>query len=344
LSTENLSDNYSLKTAILRNQWTNKVTASLSSDLSIIDSLVIKAQVSAEEMNFRETRILRTLQDTYINETLKYLNGTAMALPNAAGYYHSLSAKILFGELDFEKSAVDIMVAQERGFQNFQPIHLAILYFGGKPAEALSIHQRLNVRFPDWMILDENGILEENEKTRYFKNSAWLHRMMPADFIKNLEEIQDPKLQSEFAFKIALHKMHWLDVTDFGKVKNIILQNLGDVWSSEDLDSWYSFVTKEDATKPIDKINDLIKPELDLGRNAYWVPLVLKKVKAEPDDLKKYEILQDAIQFSKDPMLWIQYVKQSRKLGLDSYASNALMEMQGWLTISEIEKLQFENL
>jgi hypothetical protein len=194
------------------------------------------------------------------------------------------------------------------------------------------------------MILDENGILEENEKTRYFKNSAWLHRMMPADFIKNLEEIQDPKLQSEFAFKIALHKMHWLDVTDFGKVKNIILQNLGDVWSSEDLDSWYSFVTKEDATKPIDKINDLIKPELDLGRNAYWVPLVLKKVKAEPDDLKKYEILQDAIQFSKDPMLWIQYVKQSRKLGLDSYASNALMEMQGWLTISEIEKLQFENL
>jgi hypothetical protein len=344
LSTENLSDNYSLKTAILRNQWTNKVTASLSSDLSIIDSLVIKAQVSAEEMNFRETRILRTLQDTYINETLKYLNGTAMALPNAAGYYHSLSAKILFGELDFEKSAVDIMVAQERGFQNFQPIHLAILYFGGKPAEALSIHQRLNVRFPDWMILDENGILEENEKTRYFKNSAWLHRMMPADFIKNLEEIQDPKLQSEFAFKIALHKMHWLDVTDFGKVKNIILQNLGDVWSSEDLDSWYSFVTKEDATKPIDKINDLIKPELDLGRNAYWVPLVLKKVKTEPDDLKKYEILQDAIQFSKDPMLWIQYVKQSRKLGLDSYASNALMEMQGWLTISEIEKLQFENL
>jgi len=344
LGTNDLEENYSLKTALLRNQWTNKVTSPLSSDLSIIDSLVVKAQVSAEEMNFRETRILRTLQDSYINETLKYLNGTAMMLPNAAGYYHSLSAKILFGELDFEKSSVDILVAQERGFQNFQPIHLAILYFGGKPSEALSIHQRFNVEFPDWMILDENGILTENEKTGYFQKSARLHRMMPEDLMNSLEEIQDPKLQSEFAFKIALHKMHWLDVTDFGKVKNIILQNLGEVWTSEDLDSWYSFVTKEETTKPTDKINDLIKSELDLGRNAYWVPLVLKKVKAEPDDLKKYEILQDAIQFSKDPMLWIQYVKQSRKLGLDSYASNALMEMQGWLTISQIEKLQLENL
>jgi hypothetical protein len=236
------------------------------------------------------------------------------------------------------------MVAQERGFQNFQPIHLAILYFGGKPAEARSIHQRLNVRFPDWMILDENGILEENEKTGYFQKSALLHRMVPEDFMKSLEEIQDPNLQSEFAFKIALHKMHWLDVNDFDKVKKIILQKLGEVWTSEDLDSWYSFLTKEEATKPTEKINALIKPELDLGRNAYWVPLVLKKVKAESDDLKKYEILQDAIQFSKDPILWIQYVKQSRKLGLDSYASNALIEMQGWLTISEIEKLQFENL
>lgn len=344
LNTEDLFENYSLKTAILRNQWTNKATAPLASDLSIIDSLVVKSQISAEEMNFRETRILRTIQDTYINETLKYLNGTAMALPNAAGYYHSLSAKILFGELDFEKSAVDIMVAQERGFQNFQPIHLAILYFGGKPAEARSIHQRLNVRFPDWMILDENGILEENEKTGYFQKSALLHRMVPEDFMKSLEEINDPNLKSEFAFKIALHKMHWLDVNDFGKVKKIILQKPGEVWTTEDLDSWYSFLTKEEATKPTEKINALIKPELDLGRNAYWVPLVLKKVKTESDDLKKYEILQDAIQFSKDPILWIQYVKQSRKLGLDSYASNALIEMQGWLTISEIEKLQFENL
>jgi hypothetical protein len=267
-----------------------------------------------------------------------------MVLPNAAGYYHSISAKILYGELDFEKSSVDILVAQERGFQNFQPIHLAILYFGGKAAEAQLISQKYTVPFPDWMIWDENGDLAENPKTVYFDRLSKLHRAMPVDFLNHLEEIQDPKFKSEYAFKVLLHKMHWLNASDFEKVKNILLQNLGDVWSSEDLDSWYSFVTKEEKTELTEKTQALIKPDLDLGRNAYWVPLVLKKVKAESDDLKKYEILQDAIQFSKDPMLWIQYVKQSRKLGLDSYASSALMEMQGWLTISQIEKLQLENL
>lgn len=344
LGTDKLPENYTLKTALLRNQWTNKVSLPLASDLPIIDSLVAKAQVSSEEMNLRETRILRTLQESYVNETLKYLNGTAMVLPNAAGYYHSISAKILYGEMDFEKSSVDILVAQERGFQNFQPIHLAILYFGGKAAEAKLIHQKFSVPFPDWMVWDESGNLAENAKTAYFGKSAKLHRAMPVDFMKNLDEIQDPKFQAEYAFKILLHKMHWLNGSDFGKVKSILLQNMGEIWSSEDLDSWFAFVEKEEKTEVTGKINALIKPELDLGRNAYWVPLVLKKVKAEPDDLKKYEILQDAIQFSKDPMLWIQYVKQSRKLGLDSYASNALMEMQGWLTISQIEKLQLENL
>ena len=344
LNTDALPENYPLKTAILRNQWTNKVTAPLSSDLAIIDSLVVQAQVSSEEMNYRETRILRTLQESYINETLKYLNGTAVVLPNASGYYHSISAKILFGEMDFEKSSVDILVAQERGFQNFQPIHLAILHFGEKPDEAQIIHQKFGIPFPQWMVWDENGSLVENEKTGFFQKSAILHRAMPVDFMKLLAEIGDPNLQAEYAFKILLHKMHWLDASDFEKVKNIMLQNLGDIWSSADLDSWYSFVTKEEKTGPTEKIQALIKPALDLGRNAYWVPLVLKKVKSESDELKKYEILQDAIQFSKDPMLWIQYVKQSRKLGLDSYASNALVEMQGWLTLSQIEKLQMENL
>jgi hypothetical protein len=344
LGTDDLPDNYLLKTALLRNQWTNKVTSPLNSDLSIIDSLVTKAQVSSEEMNFRDTRILRTLQDSYINETLKYLNGTAIALSNAAGYYHSISAKILYGELDFEKSSVDILVAQERGFQNFQPIHLAILYFGGKPAEAEMIHQKFGVAYPEWIVWDENGNLVVNEKTEYFQKSANLHKSMPSDFMKNLEEIQNPKFKAEFAFKIFLYKMHWLNDSDFQKVKKILLENLGELWTSEDLDSWYSFVTKKEKTELTEKIKTLIKPELDFDRNAYWVPMVLKKVYAEPDDLKKYEMLQDAIQFSKDPMLWIQYVKQSRKLGLDSYASSALFEMLNWVTIPQIEKLQLENL
>jgi len=86
------------------------------------------------------------------------------------------------------------------------------------------------------------------------------------------------------------------------------------------------------------------KPNLSPTRNAYFTPLVLKAVEDEKNDLKKYELLQEASQFNKDPMLWIQFVKQSRKIGLDSYGSNALIEMQGWLNLPEIEKLQMENL
>jgi hypothetical protein len=235
-------------------------------------------------------------------------------------------------------------VAKEKGFQNFQPIHLAILHFGGKSEAAQMIHQKFEVPFPGWMVWDENGVLVKNENTLFFEKSARLHQAMPSEFMKNLEEIKDPNFQAEYAFKILLHKMHWLNTSDFDQVKQILIRNIGDIWTSEDLDSWYAFVTKEEKTEPTGKIKALIQPEMDLGRNAYWVPLVVKKVKAEQDDMKKYETLQDAIQFSKDPMLWINYVKQSRKLGLDSYASNALVEMQGWLTLSQIEKLQLENL
>jgi hypothetical protein len=81
-----------------------------------------------------------------------------------------------------------------------------------------------------------------------------------------------------------------------------------------------------------------------LTRNAYWAPLIWKKLQQETDELAKYEILQEAIQFNRDPKLWIHFVKQSRKVGLDSYGSNALVEMQAWLSIDQIEKLQIENL
>jgi tetratricopeptide (TPR) repeat protein len=344
LDTETLPEDHNLKTSLLRNQWSNRTLTPMDRDLVLVDSLIALEQMSFEERNYRETRILRTLQESHINETLKYINGTALIHSNSAGYYHAMAAKILAGQLDFEKAAVDISVAHERGFENFQPFHLAVLYFGNKVEEAWTIHQRFQVAFPSWMVWDDSGNLESNDLNDFFKKISLLHRQLPEDFLPSLEMIEDKSLREEFAYHIMVNKLHWLNKTEYEQVKKIILGRSGEILSEADIDSWYQFVRLDENTPPTTKISEIFQLDKGLDRNAYWAPFVWKKVRMETDELRKYEMLQEAIQFNKDPMLWIQYVKQSRKIGLDSYGSAAMMEMQSWLNIPQIEKLQMDNL
>lgn len=344
LDTRSLPEDHNLRSSLLRNQWSNKITSPMDKDLDLMDSLVAMEQMSFEERNYRETRILRTLQESQINETLKYLNGTALIHSNSAGYYHAMASKILAGQLDFEKAAIDISVAHERGFENFQPFHLAILYFGNKPDEAWTIHQKFQVAFPLWMKWDQNGDLERNQLTDFFEKISQLHSQLPEDFLEALVTIEDKSLQEEFAYHIFVNKLHWLHKPEYEKVKKIILGRNDEMLNDADIDSWYHYVHSDDNTLPTTKISEIFQLDKGLDRNAYWAPFVWKKVRMESDELVKYEILQEAIQFNKDPMLWIQYVKQSRKIGLDSYGSAALMEMQSWLKIPQIERLQLDNL
>lgn len=343
LETANLPENFYLKTSILRNQWSNKIEGDLAVDLTLLDSLIAQEQMSYEERNYKETRIIRTLQSGYINESLKYLNGMAQSYPNSAGYYHSLASKILIGQLDFEKAAIDLMVAVERGFENFQPFHLAILYFGGKQVEAVGINRKFEVPFPIWMEWDETGRLVSNHQTRFWRAVSQLHQMLPDQFMEVLENIEEPLLKGEWALYLMKHKLHWLDNSKFEIVKNTILAHVPETWTAEELDAWFAFVHQSADQLPA-KIQEVLQPSLGLDRNAYWAPLVWKKMNAEQDELVKYEILQEAIQFNQDPRLWIAYVKQSRKVGLDSYGSNALLTMQGWLSPAQIERLQMKNL
>lgn len=342
LDTHNLPENYHLKTSILRNQWSNKIEGNLTADLALLDSLIAQEQMSYEERNYKETRIIRTMQSGYINESLKYLNGMAQAYPNSAGYYHSLASKILVGQLDFQKAAIDLLVAVERGFENFQPFHLAVLYFGDKQAEAVGINRKFEVPFPIWMDWDETGRLVSNHQTRFWSSVSKLHQMLPDQFMEALENIEEPLLKAEWALYLMKHKLHWLDNAKFEIVKTTILTHIPETWTAEELDAWFSFVHQGQDQLPT-KIQEVLQPSRGLDRNAYWAPLVWKKVKEEPDELNKYEILQEAIQFNQDPRLWIAYVKQSRKVGLESYGSNALMTMQGWLSPAQIDRLQMEN-
>ena len=166
--------------------------------------------------------------------------------------------------------------------------------------------------------------------------------MLPEELLLVLDETSSPNLKSEWALILLRAKMHWFDKNDFEKIKQVVLENMPENWTESELDSWFSYI--QEGQQELDpKVAQLLQPELGLDRNAYWAPLVWKKLQQETDELVKYEILQEAIQFNRDPKLWIHFARQSRKVGLDSYGSNAIVEMQGWLSIEQIEKLQIEN-
>ena len=80
------------------------------------------------------------------------------------------------------------------------------------------------------------------------------------------------------------------------------------------------------------------------GLNPYLTPLVLAKVNQLKDDEKRYEMLQGACQFNKDPILWVTLVKYCRIIGLDQYASANLRLMGEWISQDDLTELQLKFL
>jgi hypothetical protein len=61
------------------------------------------------------------------------------------------------------------------------------------------------------------------------------------------------------------------------------------------------------------------------------------------DPLTKYEILNSASEFNRDPLLWIAKINAAKAIGLDNYANDALIQMQEWLSKEEILQLELGN-
>ena len=340
---DNLSANEVQKSAILRNQWSNRVNSSYDKDISLLDSLLQKEQSYVMEREYRETRILRTYQDSFINETLKYLNGTAEMFSGSRGYYHALAAKLLMGQLDFEKAANDFAIAAQFGVETFSPLHLAVLYYGGKPIEAIQLNQKLQVEFPVWMEWDEKGLLQSNEMTKYFESLARLNRSLPDVFMADLKALSQPLLKAEFAANIMSYKIHWLDKSMLEEIKKSLLSLEGSKWTAKEIEEWWTFFKERQSVSVPQKVKEHYGTELPWDRNAYFAPLVIKAFQKEKDELKKYEILQEAIQFNKDPKLWTLYIIQSRKIGLENYSTSALQELQNWVPATSLERMLLEN-
>lgn len=346
LATDELRDPHMvINRARWRNQWTNRTANPISEDLALMDTLLAQDLLSEVEEELRETRVIRSFQDDYINETLKYLNGLAFQFNRSAGYYHAMAANVLMGQMDFEKAAVELIQAEEKGFRNFKIHHLTLLFYGGQKDKAFYIADKYDVSFPDWMKFETGGKLAANDTTKFFSEISTLSKRVKKDFLSGLEEVVAPNLKSFLAYQILLRKGHWLDEAEVGNLVAVI-ENTPKAAQRYtyfgELKAWQ--LDDKDPKNPSGFPGSLLDDELSLSRNAYWTPLVFEALSQSENDMEKYNILLEASYFNKDPLLWIYLVKYSRIIGMHSYASSTLSEMSAWVDPKTLEELQLQNL
>lgn len=336
---ENVRDNVPLiASAVLRNQWSNTSTAHIAEDMAHVDTLLAQNPTPALGADLRETRVIRSYQDGYINESLKYINGLAFEYNRSAGFYHSMAANILMGELDFEKAAVELVQAEERGFRNIKTHHLTVLLFGGQEVKASEISERQGVPFSEWINFDGDGGLVPNDTTVFFTRLSALHKQVKRDFLQGLQEVKHPEFKGFLAYQILLRKGHWLEADEINDLQALIDRHI----TGKNHDFYkelMGFYRKENIPE-----SRLFNPELSLERNAYWTPLVFLALDQAGDNLERYNILLEASNFNKDPLLWVNLVKYSRMIGVDSYASSTLRKMGEWVDAETLEELQLQNL
>jgi len=341
LPTNEINDAGSLPSrAILRNQWSNQVTGDVADDIALVDTLVAHNLVPGIEEELRESRVVRHLKQDYINESLKHLNGLAFQFTNSAGFYHSMAANILVGQLDIEKAAIELDQAERRGFANFKPQHLPILYFGGLRERAIEISEKHKADFPAWMAFAASGDLASNDSTVFFGHLSSLHTMVKEQFLTALEEIREPGLKRFFAYQILLRKGHWLEPVEISRLADEIAGDSSTQGGYRDLQELKELLLEENVPQG----NFFLDQSLSLERNAYWTPLVFKAMEEAEDNLLKYNVLLEASNFNKDPLLWIYLVKYSRIIGVDSYARATLSKMSAWVDAKTLEELQLQNL
>ena len=329
--------------ATLANQWSNRTTNRSAEDLAIIDSLLAKDISSNDEEDFRQIRVLRSIQGNNINQALTFINGLAFNYPGSSGFYHHMAAMIHAGQLDFDKAARELVRAEGKGFRNFRPEHLSILYFGQQMDKADLFALMYQVTWPEWMIFHD-GRLILNEEVAFMGALSTLNESTKAEFLKNLSVIKDSDLRSKYAYEILWRKAHWLDRGELEAVQAIVLDNEGYSQDREFVIALTDLMISMDLEQvQNERLNNIIK-ESRLNQNAYWTPFIFMAVDREGDMIAQYNILQEATQLNRDPLLWIYLARHSRLAGLDQYAGEALRTLREWVDDATLEALQIQYM
>lgn len=326
--------------AILRNQWSHHVTGDIKAANSLVDTLLLSNYDPSIQEELRESRVIRSFQQDYTNESLKHLNGLAYQFPANADYFHSMAANILIGQLDFEKAAIELKQAAEKGWDDFKPEYMPILYFGGLKEKAFEIRNTHQVPFPEWLAFSEEGSLLSNDTTVYFSSLASLNVMIKDQFLAALNEIQSENLKRQFAYQILLRKSHWLGQDEIERLIGLVEEDRNANQKYLHFEDLKALLIHQDTSVE----SGFLAQNLAVDRNAYWTPLVFIAMEQAENDLAKYDILVEASNFNKDPLLWINLVKYSRIVGVDHYASSTLSKMSEWIDLKTLEKLQLQNL
>ena len=326
--------------AILRNQWSNQTIDAVEEDFAILDSLLTQGIVPRAQEELRETRVIRGYQAGYINETLKHINGLAFQFDKSAGFYHAMAAHVLIGELDFEKASIELVQAEAKGFRNFSPELLMILYFGNQVDKAFEISVQHKVPFPDWMSFDPADKLVPNDTVAFFTNLSTLYTAVKPAFIEGLNRIENADLKAFYAFQVLLRKGHWLDVDEIGDLIGWIEES--EMVPGDGIVEELEALLTGSAAPSTHRY--FFQDSLSPTRNAYWTPMVMAEVERTVDNLERYNIILEATDFNKDPLLWINLVKYSRIVGVDHYVSGILNEMNGWVDAETLVELQIQNL
>ncbi|MDO6437604.1 tetratricopeptide repeat protein [Cyclobacterium sp. 1_MG-2023] len=337
-STEKEADNVLVRRAMLRNYLTNIEKGFTGPDFQMeLDSMLAQETSSLTvEQNLKESDLILKYKTGRMNQLLTYLNGMAFRFSQDAGYYHAFAGWLLSDLGDFEKAAIEWKQATLKGYLKFTPAHLPFLYFGGMEEEAVFISGTQNVTFPKWMRFDASGQLVSNDTVKLYRELANVPTMLGKDLMPAVESLENEVNKGVLAKEILERKSHWLEEEEIKKMLSLAKvyeQSTGRHFSLEAYLNRVKELGNEDTGFA-----------LDGGFNPYLTPLILARLEQVEGDEKRYELLQEACQFNKDPLLWITLVKYCRIIGLDQYASTNLKLMEEWIKEDDLTELQLKFL
>jgi hypothetical protein len=314
-----------------RNLFSDRDRSDPREDLEFLDSLSKEPFMTEYLMDMLETGTIRSLGAGRVSEAIKNLNGLAFRNPGSAGYYLSLSARVLAQNLDFRKAARELIVAEEKGFKAFQPHHLSLLVLSGFNGNAEEIRQKYDVILPSYL-RDSTSVTQN-----YLKVITRFLESFPSKLFETWKDFPDSELKTDLAIRLLAHKSHGLQkdlIEELGSYLN------GKMDSDPNLSAFLSDPNWQNP-QSLEAFRKWLNVSEDLTANPYLTPLVLAAAERVEDPLEQYELLNEMSQFNHDPLLWIRKIQAAKRINLDNYAEDALEEMKAWVPESEMEELDF---
>jgi len=310
----------------IRNLFSVPSLSGTTEDIGWIDSISGRPEMLDYLMQVQETASIRSLAAGRVTESVKNLNGLAFRNPGDAGYYLNLTAGVLARNLDFEKAAKDILVAEEKGFKAFRPYHLMILELGGfgeKSAEMRSKYEVPGSASPD----------------EFLTLLSRFNQTIPDKLFDQWTTLASDEIKATLAYLLLERKSHGLTRYQLSELGNSLK---GRVENEEKLAQFLQNPDWSDQSSLL-AFSEFFQVGDELTANPYRTPLILSAADRLTDPLAQYEVLNTASEFNKDPLLWIRKVQAAKRIGLDNYATDAIQEMNTWMTWEEIEFLQGTN-